>query len=100
VNGDAYANQGATAETVASAFSKRSGVLSCFDLVALIAYDEGQAHGRRTPVAEPRSWRYLLGGFNAGGPGSRPRAGDQPNADQRGVSPRSGCAHAPIHRNG
>jgi hypothetical protein len=42
VNGDAYVNQGATAETVASAFSKPSGVLSCLDLVAPIAYDEGQ----------------------------------------------------------
>jgi hypothetical protein len=42
VNGDAYVNQGATAETVASAFSKPSGVLSCLDLVAPIAYDECQ----------------------------------------------------------
>jgi hypothetical protein len=42
VDGNAYANQGATAETVASAFSKPSGVLSCLDLVAPIAYDEGQ----------------------------------------------------------
>jgi len=37
VDGNAYANQGATAETVASAFSKPSGVLSCLDLVAPIA---------------------------------------------------------------
>lgn len=93
VNGDAYANQGATAETVASSdVSKPGAVLSCPDLVTLIAYDEGQ----------PMAAGHLLLSRGVGGiywVGTTQAAGE-PSADQRGVPPRRGRVHAPMHRHG
>jgi GNAT superfamily N-acetyltransferase len=57
VSGDAYANQGATAESVASAFSRPDSLLAGSELVTLVAY-EGE---------QPMATGHLLVSHGVGG---------------------------------
>jgi GNAT superfamily N-acetyltransferase len=57
VSGDAYAHQGATAESVASAFSRPDRLLACSELVTLVAY-EGE---------QPMAGGHLLVSHGVGG---------------------------------